>query len=478
MTVERIAFATASDEAVSKAYSRQRLLNLYPELPQTQAKSPVLILGTPGLRPWGTVGGGPIRGSDWMDGTLYVVSGSELYSVNAEGVGTLIGTVGDLGFVCMSNNGALGSPGSQLVIATGGAWVEYLDGYFIWGRNVTGSAYLYNATTGSFGAIASPNLFLTGQGKFQISAVLNGATYDALDFATAESSPDKLIRGKVDGADLLLFGEDTGEPWYNSGAADFTFARQNQTIIRKGIVGTHTIALLDNTTFWIGKDKEAGGTPVVYRLAGGLQGQRISTHAVEDALALVTDWSLVRCISYILNGHAFFHIILSEAVGWAYDCATSRWHERGTFGLGRWQGNSHTYAYDKHIIGSCNSGALYTLDPDYFYDGASTTIEREAISSPLKGDATWKTLASFQLDAETGVGLATGQGSDPQVMLSLSFDRGRTWGNEKWRSFGLVGDYGLRVIWRQLGWFRSVMLKLRITDPIPVRLIDYFADIV
>jgi len=417
-----------------------------------------------------------------MAGVLYVVSGTTLYSVTSAGVATSIGTVADTGFVVMSNNGRLGSPGNQLVIATGAAWVEYLDGYFIWGRDATqsqpGVAYLYNATTAAFAQIADGDLFLSGEGKFQISALLDGSSYDALDFATAESTPGKLIRGKVDGADLLLFCEDVTEPWYNSGAADFPFERQNQTVVHKGIMGTHCVALLDNTTFWIGKDKDAGGGAIVYRLAGGLQGQRISTHAVEDALATVTDWSLVRCISYIINGHAFFHIILPDQTSWVYDCSTKWWHEESTFLLGRWQGNSHTYAYGKHIVGSCNSGSLFALDPDYMYDDTATPVEAEMISIPHGDDATLKTLASFQLDIEGGLGLATGQGSDPQVMLQLSFDRGHTWGRERWRSIGAIGNYGLRVVWRQLGWFRSVVIKLRITDPIPRRFIAYFVDVV
>lgn len=482
MTAQPVQFAIASDQSVSRAYSRQRLLNLYPETTPLGGQSPVLIIGRHGLKPWATAGDGPIRGSEVMAGVLYVVSGTTLYSVTSAGVATSIGTVAGSGFVIMSNNGRLGTPGNQLVIATGAAWVEYLNGYFIWGRDATapqpGLAYLYNATTSAFGAIADPDLFLSGEGKFQISTVLNGSAYSATDFATAESSPGKLIRGKVDGADLFLFCEDVTEPWYNSGASPFPFERQNQTVIRKGIMGTHTIALLDNTIMWIGKDKDAGGSPIVYRLGLGLQGLRISTHAVEDVLATVTDWSLVKCISYIVNGHAFYQIILPAATSWVYDVATNHWHEESTFQLGRWQGNSHSYAYSQHIIGSFNSGDLFTLDPDYIWDGASTPIVAEMISVPIGDYVNWKTLASFQINFETGVGtLATGQGSDPQIMLQLSFDRGHTWGREKWRSIGKVGEFAKRVIWRQLGPFLGVDIKLKITDPVPRRFINYFADI-
>ena len=46
---------------------------------------------------------------------------------------------------------------------------------------------------------------------------------------------------------------------------------------------------------------------------------------------------------------------------------------------------------------------------------------------------------------------------DPQVMLRWSDDGGHTWSNEHWRSMGLTGQWGRRVIWRRLG----MTLKLR-----------------
>ena len=46
---------------------------------------------------------------------------------------------------------------------------------------------------------------------------------------------------------------------------------------------------------------------------------------------------------------------------------------------------------------------------------------------------------------------------DPQVMLRWSDDGGHTWSNEHWRSMGLTGQWGRRVIWHRLG----MTLKLR-----------------
>ena len=54
-------------------------------------------------------------------------------------------------------------------------------------------------------------------------------------------------------------------------------------------------------------------------------------------------------------------------------------------------------------------------------------------------------------------GLFTATAIDPQVMLRWSDDGGHTWSNEHWRSMGLTGQWGRRVIWRRLG----MTLKLR-----------------
>ena len=68
-------------------------------------------------------------------------------------------------------------------------------------------------------------------------------------------------------------------------------------------------------------------------------------------------------------------------------------------------------------------------------------------------------------------GQFTATAVDPQVMLRWSDDGGHTWSNEHWRSMGLTGEWGRRVIWRRLGM--TVKLRDRVyevsgTDPIKI----------
>jgi hypothetical protein len=69
---------------------------------------------------------------------------------------------------------------------------------------------------------------------------------------------------------------------------------------------------------------------------------------------------------------------------------------------------------------------------------------------------------------QTGVGLASGQGSDPKAMLQWSDDGGHTWSNEQWASIGKIGERLARVRWRRLGRSRDRVFKVTITDPVRV----------
>ena len=72
---------------------------------------------------------------------------------------------------------------------------------------------------------------------------------------------------------------------------------------------------------------------------------------------------------------------------------------------------------------------------------------------------------------QTGVGLPSGQGSDPQVWLSLSNDGGQTWGNEKIGYLGAIGAYRKRVRFLRLGQGRERVMRLQLSDPIGTALI-------
>ena len=91
----QIQWAVNSYQARALPLSAQQIVNLYAEAAPKDAKSPVVLYGTPGIKSFcDCVGDGPIRGMEGMDGVLYVVSGDVLYSVAEDCTLVALGSIG------------------------------------------------------------------------------------------------------------------------------------------------------------------------------------------------------------------------------------------------------------------------------------------------------------------------------------------------------------------------------------------------
>lgn len=80
-------------------------------------------------------------------------------------------------------------------------------------------------------------------------------------------------------------------------------------------------------------------------------------------------------------------------------------------------------------------------------------------------------LDRLEFFVQPGVGLDSGQGADPVMLIRISRDGGRTWGAERQIRLGAGGQYGLRAIANRLGSYRDGALWVRITDPVFAALI-------
>ena len=105
------------------------------------------------------------------------------------------------------------------------------------------------------------------------------------------------------------------------------------------------------------------------------------------------------------------------------------------------------------------------------YDEFGHTLVGSVTSPPVSEDNKRIQHNRVELVFEQGVGLSTGQGSDPQVMLQHSDDGGRTWSTERWRGLGRIGEYRRRAVWNRGGQARDRIYRFRISDPVPRTLI-------
>ncbi len=328
--------------------------------------------------------------------------------------------------------------------------IAWIDGYFI--LNEVGTNKFYTTNLGDY-------------------------VIDALNFASSEGSPDKVLAVIGMGRNLWVFNEKTTEVYFNTGNADFPFERIQNAFIEIGLKAKYSIAKLPGTLFWLGRSED--GENIVF-LASGLNPQRISNHAIEYAISTYADPSSATSYAYQSNGHMFYVLNFNEAT-WVYDVTTGSWHQRAYTDLGaleRHLAEYHAFNYvnSLHLVADSTSNKIYKLNDNYYSDNGDA-ITRLRSSPHVSADLKRLFCSSFQLDMEVGIGLDGGvQGSSPTVMFDFSDDGGHTWSSESWaladNAAGSIGEYKTRVRWTRLGSFRDRIFRVKMTDPVKVVWID------
>lgn len=444
----------------------QRCINLYPELNELgtgKEREVAALVATPGLSLLLTLAASPYRGSWYTStGRLFAVGGNKLYEISSAWVATERGTLNSSeGRISFADNGIElvfvdGDDGYYMTLATnsfavitdpdwlGASMVTYQDGYFIF---------------------IKPD-----SGQFFISD-LNSAGI-AEDVATSEGQPDNLVACVSDHRDLWLFNQQSIEVFFNSGNADFPFERIQGAFIEHGCAAAFSVAKMNNTIFWLGQDDKGNG--IVY-MAKGYQPQKISTHAVELAIQSYGDISDASAWTYQENGHHFYVLNFPTAdTTWVFDSSTNLWHERVFTNQGQFErhrADGHSFAFSTHVVGDYENGKIYKLSSAVYSDNGAE-ITRRRVAPHISSSMNRVFYNAFELDIESGVGLdGTAQGTDPQVMMQFSDDGGHQWSNEKWASFGKIGQRKKRVRWQRLGYSRDRVFRVTITDPVKVTLI-------
>jgi len=409
----------------------ERLVNMFPE--QTPKRDePVILRSCPGRTLIVTGEGLPVRAMLGSSTKLYYAANAKLWSFDGT-TATLLGPIVDDVSTTLAENG------TEVAVVAGGKYYLY-DGVSV--SVIPGQAFT------SFGSVDYMDgyfLFTEKDGqRHAISALLDGATLNALDFASAEYRPDNLVRGFVDHSEWWLFGEQTVEVWSNQGLADYPFERVPGAQMERGCLQTNTVAKLDNTMFWVGNDG------IAYR-AFQYTPQRISSHHVEASIRAATTLS---AFVYEYEGHKFYVIRINGRPAWAYDAATNVWHERASgVTYGAWnvtaaaQIGAVWYAGDK-------DGNISKIDRVFQENGS--TMLRTAMSKNLWLGGNRFTVKKATVDVKAGTG--------GTAMFAYSNDRGRTWGSDQQLSVGASGDYDKQFSFSSLGMMRDFSVNLRMAD--------------
>jgi hypothetical protein len=458
----QIPFVGPSYSLTTYKASAQRSVNMHLVGMETPSKAPFILDAVPGLAVFCDMGS-PIRGSIDANGRCFVVAGSTLYEVSSAGVKTARGTL-------LTTTGAVWMRWglTQLVIVDGANGYTLTLGSNVFAQ-ITSDAFYGSSTVsylnGYFGFVRPDTQ------QFYVTAIDDASTLDALDFVSAERVPDGLVGAIDDHGQIIMFGSLSIEIWDGYSSSTFPYQRNNGASIEVGCMAAHSIRQADNGVFFIGRDKNGAG--MVYRLASVTQPIRVSTVAVEEALAASTDLSQAVAWVYQERGLTFYCL---QAPGvdstWCYEISTGQWHERADIdGLGEfeaWRVDHCVFSHGKHLVGG-SDGILYEMSRE-FQDFAGDARVCERISPHTASPSLDRlSFSAFILDCTTGEGP---QVTVPVVELSWSNDGGADFGSPVQRSSGAVGERFSRVVWRRLGSARNRVWKVRFADSAPFSIIS------
>jgi len=461
-------FIGGSYESQALTADQERTVNLFFEpLESPGATSKSALYPTPGVSVIQTASTGAGRAHFFMHGRELLVIGTTFWELSSGGTLSSIGVVAsDSNPATISSNGEAG----QQIFVTSAT-----------------NGYIYDTGTGAFSQVAFLNgkatigkhldgFFLTLDAvtsTFYISNLLDGTTWQSTQFAQRSLAPDPWVSMEVNGRYVWLLGELTSEVWYNAGTSPFPFAPHPSGLIPYGITAPRSVAVAEGTLIWLGASssgdafvlKASGFTPEVI---SDYPRQRIFNEytTISDAQADV--------INYL--GHTFYLLSFpTQDVTWAYDLQTGKWCEWGTWISEQnkyvaWRPRFHAMAFGEHRMLDASTGSVYRMAPDLTLDVDSRPIRRLRRAPALMRENERLFYQSFELDLEPGLGTESGQGVDPQIMLRLSNDGGKTWGAEMMRPAGRLGEYSRRVRWERLGAARRRVFEVSFSDPIPWRL--------
>ena len=445
-----------------------RLVNCYREA--VGERSGFVLKPVLGMSAFGTTSDVLTRAMHRAEDWIYAAVGGNLHRVASNGdTVSLASITDDVDTSISSNNG-------NICVVSGGE-------YKVWDGTT-----LNTPTAGAFSDFGSVEFLgqrtiLTERNgrRFQWSNVADPETLDGLNFATAESRDDDILRAVAFADVLWLFKERSIERWYQTGLSGADALRpQTGATIDVGLKGYNLVCKAPATMAMVGSDNK-------FYLIGPGGVQVISTTGVETAIKQKTP---THCFYYEDEGHSFLVLRFSDRPAWVFDLSLKEWHERAEgLDLDQWNALACAEIDDKFIVGTVGgdflrlartqldqgvplicqaTGRTLRLDGKRFRIPAFELLTRVGVSTEARYEVLNVLTGTVEVVEEAGGGLVVDAKTNEElagnITLEMSKDFGKTWTAPKQRSMGALGDYDHRVIWRALGQFRQATPRITWSD--------------
>jgi hypothetical protein len=423
-----------------------RLINGYPEFGGEDAKSPFSIYGAPGLTRWdsGSFSGAERGMIELSANELIAVLGNQIVNFDQGGNGASLANLVGSGRVFMALNQA--DPPEIGIVTGAGQYYVLIAGVLT--LNADGDLPAPN----SIDFLKGKMLFgVTNPARVYASDTDDATSINALAFGDINSSSDDLVRVFVNGGFFYAFGTKSLEIWQadpSLAGQPFPFSPVQQDI-EYGLTGPHTVAKFEKALIWVDQN-----LIVRYGRDGGAE--RVSTHAVERSIKglTVAQRALMAGSTHVFEGHETY-TLKGANFTWCLDLPFAKkagferaWYERKSYELdtARWRVNSSILFAGKYIMGDESDGQLYSLETgDFTEDGADHVLE---IWCPHSHRFPERLIADgIEIDIVSGVGLGSGLDSDtdPEIMIDISDNGGKTFFGERRAVIGKQGEFDQTV---------------------------------
>jgi hypothetical protein len=238
---------------------------------------------------------------------------------------------------------------------------------------------------------------------------------------------------------LWLFGANTTEVFYNSGASAFPIERISGAFIEHGILAPASALVLDNTPIWLSFDNRTGERLVVR--ASGYSPQIVTDDFMSYQLDQMTTLSDARAYGYMEGGHTFYVLTFpTENKTFCMDLKTNLWHRRASFPEnGRHRADWCVSFAGKTLVGDYQNGKIYEMSQNILDDDGEEIQRAWTIGESAGEDG--NRLFHHELIVKLETGLTATTETNPKLMLDYTDNGGKAWSDERLLGSGLIGTY-------------------------------------
>lgn len=412
---------------------------------------------------------------------VYIVSSGDLYSLDKNGVVTLVGSS-----LFGSGKHVTWAESSDLTLVTSGAVRKLFASNG--GRIVQYDGLTASKITVSNAPVESSHIIMFF--SYLLSNELSDAKYDESilfsvvadpltwngEYFSAENKSDVINAIHTEWDEIALFGPESIENYYNDGVTPFPQIPGGT--VQNGTRSPWSIKAFDNAYFFLNSDRR------IVRLDG--RQVTILSQAIDDILSEDLDFKNAKGEIFTLGGKALYLITISDRT-FVYDISLNEWV--GEWGYWNKSTAKHTAFNSKNFLNVkpwgatlCSDaiqGTIYKLDFDTYQD-----FGNEIRSSVITGQVDHSTgrekrSNGLRFRLKRGKFQRTSPTDPEPVLICRWRDNGsKVWSNDRDIMLGFTGDDEFYYSIYNLGSYRSRQYEFYCTDNVPFSIVEVEEDVV